>query len=239
VSRAALVLVALALTLTGCETSAEKSATLEKQALRQRAHQLRAQKGLSIARESADVKVLQSTIVHSSEGNAAVVTLRNAATRALSDVPIAITVKGASGSVLYTNTAPGLAHSLVSVPMLPAHAQVVWIDDQVQLAGAPASVSAKVGEGTAATGEIPGISIQGTHLGEAEGAEGTVVNHSPVTQTELVVYALARRAGRIVAAGRAVLPQLAPDTPTRFQVFFIGSPAGAQLTFGAPPSTLG
>ncbi len=235
--RAALVLVALA--LTGCETSQEKSAKLEKEAKRRPGHGALAQKGLSIDRESAYVKVVQTSVVHDSEGSAAVVTLRNTSARALRDVPIAITVRDSSRSTLYANSAPGLARSLVSVPLLAAHGQVVWIDDQVQAAGTPASVSAKVGEGAAATGAIPRISIQGAHLAETEGAEGTVVNHSQVTQTELVVYAVARRAGKIVAAGRAVVPQLPPDTPTRFQVFFIGDPHGAQLAFSAPPSTPG
>jgi len=237
VRRAALVLVALA--LTGCETTAEKSAKLEKEALRQRAHEPAAQKGLSITRESTDVKVVQTAVVHGTEGNAAVVTLHNTSSRALRDVPIAITVRDAAGSALYANSAAGLARSLVSLPLLAAHGQLTWVDDQVQVAGTPASVSAKVGEGAAATGAIPPISVQGAHLAEAGGAEGTVVNHSRVSQTELVVYALARRAGRIVAAGRAVLPQLPPDTPTRFQVFFIGDPQGAQLELSAPASTLG
>jgi hypothetical protein len=237
VRRAALVLVALA--LAGCETTAEKSAKLERQARQQRAHQPPPAKGLSITRQNADVKVEQTAIVHSSEGNAAVVTLRNTSARTLQDVPIAITVRDAAGSTLYTNSTAGLAHSLVSVPLLAAHGQVIWVDDQVQATGTPASVTARVGQAAAATGAIPPIIVQGAHLGEAEGAEGTVVNHSRVSQTELVVDAIARRAGKIVAAGRAVLPQLPPATPTRFQVFFIGDPRGAQLAFSAPPSTLG
>ncbi len=235
--RAALVLVALA--LSGCETTAEKSAKLEKEALKHPGHRLVAQTGLSIKRESTDVKVVETTALHSSEGSAAVVTLLNTSARALRDVPIAITVKSASGSTLYANSAPGLARSLVSIPVLAGHGSAIWIDDQVQAAGAPASVNAKVGQAPVATVPIPAIAVEGAHLGEAEGAEGTVVNHSRVSQTELVVYAIARRAGTIVAAGRAVLPQLAPNTPTRFQVFFIGSPRGAQLSFSAPPSTLG
>ncbi|HYM55368.1 MAG TPA: hypothetical protein VES97_08400, partial [Solirubrobacteraceae bacterium] len=95
----------------------------------------------------------------------------------------------------------------------------------------------------AAAGAIPRISVQGTRLYEdptnGVGAEGTVVNHSAIGQRELVVYAVARRGGRIVAAGRAVVPVLAPNLPTRFQVFFVGSPQGAQLAFEAPPTTLG
>jgi hypothetical protein len=60
-----------------------------------------------------------------------------------------------------------------------------------------------------------------------------------VTQLELVVYAVARRGGRIAAAGRAIVPQAPAGASTPFQVFFIGDPKGAQLSLTAPPTTLG
>jgi hypothetical protein len=47
------------------------------------------------------------------------------------------------------------------------------------------------------------------------------------------------RGGRIVAAGRAVLPEVGAGQRAPFQVFFIGSPQGAQLQASAPPTTLG
>ncbi len=122
-------------------------------------------------------------------------------------------------------------------------ATTTWIDDQVQAAGVPAGVSAKIGEGEPVTGAIPRLSVEGTHLIESSAsgveAEGKLVNSSAVGQRELVLYATARRAGRIVAAGRALIPQAEAGTSTSFQVFFIGSPKGAQLEFSAPPSTFG
>ena len=70
------------------------------------------------------------------------------------------------------------------------------------------------------------------------GAEGNIVNHSSVSQQELLVDALARRGGKIVAAGRAVLQQVPAGATTRFQTFFIGPSKGAQLQVSAPPTTL-
>lgn len=239
--RAALVLIALA--FTGCETSAEKSAKLERAAKLQAKRTAVAARGLEITKTSDKVEVLGTSTLKSSEGAAAVVTLRNRSNVALRKLPIQITLEGAGGATVYANTAPGLAHSLVSVPLLRPHATTIWIDDQVQAAGTPISATARVGEGEAVTGPVPTLVVEGAHLanGEASGpeAEGSVVNHSAVAQRELVVYAVARRAGRAVAAGRAVLAQAEPGSSTRFQLFFIGDPRGAQLEVSAPPTTFG
>jgi hypothetical protein len=142
---------------------------------------------------------------------------------------------------VYTNTTPGLARTLVSIPYLAPHAVLSWVDDQVQGAGA-ASLSAIVGQAPPAPGPAPQIVVAGTKQYEdpANGpsAEGQVSNRSAVSQQELVVYAVARRGGRIVAAGRAVLPQVEAHGSAHFSLFFVGSPSGASLAVSAPPTAL-
>jgi hypothetical protein len=245
VRAAALVLVALA--LTACESSQEENAKLEKIAKREaaeaRLHHTPGQRGLAITRPSTKVRVIGTAVLHSSEGTAAVVTLHNLSAATLIDVPIEIAVENARGAAIYTNDTPGLATALVSVALLRAHGDTTWIDDQVQAAGVPASVSARIGEGEQVTGAVPRLSVEAAHLVEDSTsgieAEGRLVNSSAVSQRELVVYATARRAGKIVAAGRAQIPQAEAGTSTSFQVFFIGNPKGAQLEVSAPPSTFG
>lgn len=245
--RAALALIA-ALALTGCETTAEKSAKLERAAKQRQASEIAtngpAKRGLSITKQSRSVKVLAAAVLHSPEGTAVVLTLHNNSTKSLSDVPIAITVYDAHGASLYSNSEPGLSAALVSVPLLRAHATTVWIDDQISTAATPASVRAKVGEGTTAATAIPVPAVVGAHLSEAAAGsgtvEGSVVNHSPIAQREVVVNALARRGGTIVAAGRALLPQVADaGNPTHFQLYLIGDPRGARLAFSASPTVSG
>jgi hypothetical protein len=237
---AALVLVALA--LSGCETTAEKSAKLEKEA-KAHASILRAKAApITITRESTKIKVSGTSIVHSREGNAAIVILRNSSPTAVRNVPIQIIVKDAHGASLYTNAAAGLAPSLTAAPLVPAHGTLTWVDDQVQGSATPASVSARVGEGEVAKGAVPELVVQGARLSdEASGpvVEGSVVNHSHTNQRQLVVYALARHGAAVVAAGRSVLPEVTAGASTRFQVYFIGDPHGAQLQLSAPPTTLG
>jgi hypothetical protein len=231
----ALALALACLALTGCETTQEKSAKLEK------AHRKGAvaAQGLEISQASPDIKVLTASAVHTSEGTAAAVTVLNGGA-AQREVPLLISVKQAGGSPI-SNAEAGLAHSLTSIAYVPSHGRAVWVDDQLTLTGKPGAATAKVGEGKPATGAVPKIAL-GTHKLEKEpGGEvltGTVRNGSAVAQHELVVYATATRNGRTIAAGRAVIAALSPGATSKFQIFLIGSPAaGAQLTLSAPPST--
>jgi hypothetical protein len=237
-----LALALLALVLTGCETTAEKSAELEREAARHGATAALAPKALEILHPSKVIEILRSSLVHSSEGTAAVVTLLNRSPRSLREIPLSITVRSPQGSVLYTNTTAGLSPSLQTVPLLRADSELTWVDDQVQGATtATATVSAKAGEGAPMNGALPGIALKGAHLfseATGSGVQGTVVNQSPVPQRELVVYVVARLKGEIVAAGRAVLAQLPANGALPFQAFLIGNPRGAQLQLSAPASTL-
>lgn len=232
-----MILALTALALSGCESTQEKSAKLEKAAK----HFALAQKGLTIMHVSTVARVLDTTIVHSSEGAAAAVTVSNSSSHTLSAVPVAITVKGAHGKTLYQNNAPGLEAGLTEISSLPAHGSVTWVNDQLPRLNEPASVGAVVGEAPVTSGPEPRIEVDGPRHGEVPSGEvsGAVHNRSNVTQQHLVVYVLARRAGRIVAAGRAVLPEVAAGATVPFQAFLVGTPAGAQLQASAPATTFG
>jgi hypothetical protein len=235
-------LVLLALALTACESNQERSAKLEKAAKLHEGEATKrrelAQRALTITRPSTRVMVTATAVVHDAEGAAAVATLHNVSGVSLRDVPIEITVRDAHGHSVYSNDVPGLSPTLASVALIPAHGIQTWIDDQVQATGTPSSVSVKVGEGTPLAGATPRLNVQGAHLSEAQ-AEGNLVNRSPIAQQEVVVDAVARRAGRIVAAGRAVLANAPAGASTPFQIFFVGDPARAQLEVDAPATTSG
>ncbi len=235
-----LTLALCALVLSGCETTAEKSAKLERQAKRVT---LKQEKGLTIARQSTTVTVAATALLHGSERAAAVVTLKNRSAHAQREVPIAITVKDAHGKTLFQNDEPGLERALVSIPSIPPHGTVVWVDDQLPASGRPASVGARVGQAPSLTAQVPDLKVADAKLSEdpASGtvAEGTVANHSKVAQSGLVLFALARRAGEIVAAGRAVVPELAPGASAPFQASLVGDAHGASVQVSAPPASFG
>jgi hypothetical protein len=239
-SRAALALTLAALALSGCETTQERSAKLEHVAkAREATLRLKAKPldGLSVAHASTKVLISSTAVLRSSEGAAVVVQVRNLSPTTLRNIPVEFTVTDAGGRSLYTNDLPGLALTLVSIPLLAPHASLEWIDDQVQLSGSPRAVSARIGEGEPTRGAVPRLQVHGQILEDSStgpGYEGDVVNGSAVTQRELVVDCVARRGGRIVAAGRAVLSEAPADSTTHFQAFFIGEPKGASLEVSAP-----
>ena len=242
----ALGLALAALALSGCETTQEKSAKLERVAKVREAREARRtarnRRLLTIAHASRKVSVAGVVLLHSSEGLAAVVTLQNHSSTAVREVPVRINVRDRHGRSLFTNETPGQAAPLIAASLIPAHSRFEWIDDQVQATGA-SSATAEVGEAPTVHGPVPHLAVTGAHITEdpesGPGAEGDVVNHSSVSQQELVVYAIVRRGTQIVAAGRAIVPEAPAGATTHFQLFFVGDPQGGSLVIDAPPSTLG
>lgn len=240
----AAVLALACLALTGCETTQEKSAKLERLALAGQHGPGRGSQGLTIKRASRIIKVVSSAVVHSAEGTAVVVVLRNDSATAQSVVPLAITAHDAAGAAVYTNTSGGQATSLVSAALVPAHGQLTWVDDQIQAGSTPTSVTAEVGEGKPAKGAAPKVLVTSYHLSEEPGGlpvlQGTVVNHSLLGQNELAIYGVATSGGRVQAAGRAVLASILAGASASFRIFLIGTvPHGARITIDAPPTVLG
>jgi hypothetical protein len=241
---AALALAALAAAvLSACETTQEKSARLEKIALRKKANAPLGASGLKITTPSRAIQVLEAVVLHASEGTAVAVRLRNRSGKAQYQVPLLIDVTGANGASVYSNSTPGLATSLVSAAYVPAHATVVWVNDQIQATAAPKAVQTKIGEGKPASGVPPKVEVTSSRLEHEPGGvafvAGSVANRSGVDQHELVVTALADAGGRTVGAGRAVLALLPAGQTSKFQIFLVGEdPAGAKLLVGVSPSTL-
>ena len=234
------------LALVGCESSQEKNAKLVKAAKALEAKTLArgeaAEKANRITHPSRKVAVSGVTLLHGAEGLAAVVTLQNRTGAALHEIPVQVTVTGSGGRTLYTNATQGQAKALVSAVFLPAHGRLTWVDDQIPPQPGASGATAIVGEAPATGSAVPKLAVQGAHVTEdpasGTGAEGQLVNHSAVNQSELVVYAVARKGGKVVAAGRAVLPEAEAGSSTPFQLFFIGDPKGAEIEYAAPPPTL-
>jgi hypothetical protein len=242
VRRAAALLVA-ALALSGCETSAEKSAKLEKAAKRRAAAEGPTAQTAAPTVASTFVKVVSVTLVHGSEGAAAAVTLRNDSPRAQQRVPVEITLRDPHGHVVFSNfAAGGTEAALTSVPSIPARGELTWVDDQLPAKSAASTLSTLVGEGQPVSANLPPLSVSGVHAAEeasGPGAAGTVENHSKTAQLHLVVFAVARRGSQVVAAGRAVLPEVAARSSAPFKLFLIGNAQGAQLEASAPAVTFG
>lgn len=231
--------VLLALTAAGCESTQAVSARLEKQSKTT----LLGQKGVTVSGVSnPDVRIDDPVVLRDDNGTAVAVRLRSRGTRVLRAVPLAISVRDGGGTTVAANDAPGLDPSLTSVPVLTAERPVTWVNDQLQATGEPRRAVVKAGAARPLRGAVPELVLRDQGLQEdavsGAAAVGSVTNRSRVEQRDLVVYAVARRGGDVVAAGRGQIPRLKPGKTVAYQVFFIGDPTGGELELAVPPTVL-
>jgi hypothetical protein len=227
----------LLLATSGCESTQSKSQKLSKTAQKSVANQ----KGLTIGRRSTAVKVVETKVLADANGTAAVVVVRNTTHRALPRVPIAIDVTGAGGKSMFKNDDPGLEPSLTGLPTMAPGQTVAWVDDQVFADKRARDVRAEVGAGAGRPpARLPAVKVGPAKLGgdptSGVAAEGSVTNDSKLEQRKLVLFAVARKGGQIVAAGRGQVEKLRVGKTAKYQIFFIGNPRGAQIEVVAPPT---
>jgi hypothetical protein len=235
-------LAALSILLSGCESTQSRSARLAKQGKTAFDKQ-----GLKIEKRSTDVDKGKVTVLSDPNGAAVVVEVKNETGRALTGVPIAIDVKGKDGQSVYRNDDAGLEPSLTSISVLQPHEEFAWVNDQVAATatGAAAKVDAVVGAEKSAgeAKDIPKTRVGPAKLVEdpVSGIEATgyVFNDSKtVEQRNIFIHCVARKNGRIVAAGRSRIERIKPGRRGRYHVYFIGNPRGAKLELWAPPVVL-
>lgn len=233
-----------ALTLTACESTQSRS-----QRLRAAAKQRAPERGLRIDRPNPDVKITDTAVLTDARAgrSAAVVTLRNTSARPLAGLPLLFTVTGADGAKLFSNDRPGASADLTTVGSLPAREALTWVDDVIVGVRGARAVQARVGEGraaaTAAGSAPPRMRLADVRIErDRDGATavGRVFNPSPIPQRRLVIFATARRGGRVVAAGRGIVPLVRPGPKgARFRLFFVGDPSRGRLRLQAPAVSLG
>jgi hypothetical protein len=236
---AALALLAAGTLVSACESTQDKSAKLAKEAKK-----LVQAKGLTVTRLNPDVTVVSTAVLRDANGAAAVVELRNKTDKTLASLPLAIEVTDSAGKSLFKNNASGLANSLVQAALIPPHGELQWVDDQVQVATTPHAVKARVGIAPRQAPAKPPQIVVGKATLEDDpisgiSAVGRITNKSAIDQQKLVIFAVARKGGRIVAAGRGEIDRLKAGKSKQYSIFFIGNPRGAQLTLDAPPTTFG
>lgn len=230
----ALGLTGVAALAAGCQSTQSKSAELAKES-----GAIAQEEGLKIDRQSKEVKVTSTELVSDPNGAAAIVEVENTSRKTLVDVPIAIGVRK-GGKTVFANDAPGLEPSLVGISVLKPGESMAWVNDQVFAAGPKLDV--EVGATDAkAPAKLPQIDVGPPRVGgdptSGFAIEGKVTNRSDLLQRKLVLYAVARKGGKVVAAGRGQVERLKPHAAAGYQIFFIGNPEGAQVELAAPPTT--
>jgi hypothetical protein len=228
----------IVLALGACESTQSKSA-----ALKAKGGKSFSEQGLDVTQRNREVEVVEKQVLQDENGTAVVVVLRSRATAPLRGVPVEIQVTGAGAKVLFKNDQPGIDPALVGPALLPPGKEFAWVNDQVVAEGKATAV--KVTPGAAkgkVQGQVPRLEVSEPHLqGDPVSgiqATGTVTNQSDVEQKDLVLFCVARRDGKIVAAGRGAIPRLKARKKLPYHIFFIGSPRAAKLSIEAPPTEL-
>lgn len=228
------------LSLGGCTTTQERSASLAQDA----ADAAEAKK-FKVGKTNGDVEAASVTRLEGEGAAAVVVRVVNDTKATQVAVPIGLDLYDDSKASLYTNRVDGLEPALNTLAVVPP-GESWWVNNQVP-ADEPARIRVRIGTSKVAEApaKLPEIEVtEDLKIGEDVGVitgSGTVSNPSTVDQSRLTIYAVAFKGEKVVAAGRAVIDRLPAKTkkPAKFNVYFTGDPRGAELRVFAPPTTLG
>jgi hypothetical protein len=237
--RIAAVAVLAAVLVTGCESTQDKAARVQK------ANLIRAKIAAQphiVAAVDHRIKVTGTTVLRGKDTDAVVVAVVNTSSKPIADLPIAVKVFNGLGNVVLTNTAPGTDHWLNHIPLLRPGQTFYWVNDQLDPLPSARKATVRIGPGVVVAHPYPDAQLIKTKFFEdpVSGAAftGKVKGTAPVLQERLVIFSVGKQGGQIVAAGRGVLEKLLPNggKPAGFTIFYVGAnPKSVSLSNQAPP----
>lgn len=223
--------------LAGCATTQQEASRLQLNSARLRATEV----PVRVTQPDPRVRPAQISVVRGPGGAAIVVTLHNPASGPTSDRPISVGIETAHRR-RYLNAAAGIGYFQTHVPPIPAGGTLTWVfrtSRPVPLQARPfADVGAPVLTPAGVQSRAPQIAV-GALLRRGRELALTVRNDSSVPQYQLQLYAVARRAGRYLAAGTASIAHLAPGTSSRQRIRLTGRTGSAALLVQVPPTIFG
>jgi len=164
---------------------------------------------------------------------AVVVTIQNTAA-AMVDVPVSIEFLDASGAVVGTSAAQGTDPQLNHIPGLPKGASQ-YVNDGIAFTGTPTSARVKVGAGAAGVLrvlQVKDAKVDSSIYGPV--VRGTLVNPGQQPAADVLVEAVVRSGGTIVAAGTARVEAVKAGGKATFDIPLVGDPKGGTPTAWAP-----
>lgn len=232
--------VALGVSVSACESTEQESAKLNKEGQRL----IGGQGAVRLGAVNRSVKVSDVTLLSSEERSAVAVRLSPSA--AQSEIPVLLSITGADGRSLYSNQAGGLETSLAHTSLAAAGRAQWWVDDQVLLphGTSTGSVRVRVQVGSSASshpasapGDLRATGAQLSQQGTVNTVSGQLAGSFPNAHSKVAVFAVAVHAGKVVAAGRAIVsPPSTRGEKAPFQIFLIGNPSGASLQLSVAPT---
>jgi hypothetical protein len=228
---------AMGMTLSACESTEQESARIGREGQKLAAGPA----ALRLGAVNHRVRVSDVTVLTSAGRTAVAARLTSTTARPQADVPVLVNVTGRGGKLLYSNEAGGVESSLQHIALLRPGQSAWWVDDQVLATKAPTAAKVRIGTGSVPPSSPPTLSTRGVHTSRQSGINvigGDLVNGSARGESQVPIFAVAVRGGRVVAAGRAVVSALPAHAGASvpFQIFLVGDPAGARLELTAVPT---
>ncbi len=224
--------------LAGCSTTMQEASRLQLNSARIRASQV----STRVTRTSGVVRVQRLALLSASGRAAYVVTVRNSADRALSDLPISVGYTAAGGSPTYLNSGDTLDYFQSHLPVVAARGELTWVFTAARALPRGAHAFALVGSTPATAAHpstpLPRITATANATALSPGGRLRIVldNASSVPQYQLQVYAVAERAGGYVAAGGETVEHLGTSSRRTIELPLLGSLSRATVQVEALPT---
>jgi hypothetical protein len=216
------------LPLAGCTTTQDVNQRYRLRASRT----LASRQPLLVRRATPDVVVRGVWLVRG-HGTAVIAELANRTARTLTDLPVSVGLRRAGGRRVYLNRRGGLDYFQTHVAALAPHATLRWVFTTAGRA-AHGRPFATVGAARGRAAALPRLTASTAGTGGA--LRVRVHNGSSVPQYGLPVYALARRDGRWVAAGRTTVDELDGGAARTLGLRLTGDARRATLRLEALPT---
>jgi hypothetical protein len=220
-------LAVLAAAVSGCATTQDSNKRISVRFDRT----LASRKPLELRGTDPDVKVVRTAVIGGKDGSSIVVVLRNTGDEPVNDLPIEVGTRGGEP----INAAANVPYFQSHAPAIAPGEEVTWVyasKDPIGSSEAFARVGAPSSPPLTSARHVSELEASGKAGGSSVNAE--VTNDTGVPQYDLDVYAVARRGGRFVAAGRVALEHLGVSKSAHLTLPLIGEAKGAQIEVVAP-----
>jgi hypothetical protein len=222
--------------LTGCVSTQDKS--VRSKVIVDRT--LAARRGIAVSRPDPRVQVRDVSVLRSRGRIAAVaVRLKNVGSVPVNDLPIAVGVRTAGGRRIPLNAGPSLPYWQTHAPAAGPGAVATWVyvlPRPRRVRGTAFAVVGPSDRPPTIARSVPRIDVSAAR-GPANGTLAVSVrSRSVVPQYGLELYAVARRAGRLVAVGRLPVDHIGSDASARASIPLIGDARGAVVRVTTAPT---
>jgi hypothetical protein len=222
-------LVVLATALSGCATTQDANKRAEITAGRI----LASRKPLELRGTDSNVQVVQTSMLSGKSGSAIVVVLRNRGDEPVNDLPIAVGPQGGQP----VNTRANVPYFQSHAPAIAPGAETTWVymsKEKIGSGQAFARVGAPSAHPLTTAGHVSDLDVNDSSSKGGTSARARVSNQTGIPQYDLNVFAVARKGGRYVAAGRISLEHLGVSKSAHVSLPLIGDAKGGQLQIFAP-----